>query len=280
VRVESVPRRETLCGAGSIAVGNTVADAPAFAFATLGSVRLQRSGVIAGLVYLVIGLAWISVTQPPLYLIAWLFAVAVAGSYVPGEANQVTLARAYLAVPAFAYATSGQLGLLAVVVAVAGLTDLVDGTVARRLAQPSRLGGALDPVVDGVFMGALCIGLAIGGFIPLWLALVVIARYLLPAVAGGLLLVFGRRPELRHTVTGQISTTLITVLIGGVCLLRALNQDARALLSAAEVLITIATVATYVHLGFAALRRPAAMASAGSPRNQGEASDFVGIKPG
>ena len=242
--------------------------------------RLQRSGVIAGLVYLVIGLAWISVTQPPLYLIAWLFAVAVAGSYVPGEANQVTLARAYLAVPAFAYATSGQLGLLAVVVAVAGLTDLVDGTVARRLAQPSRLGGALDPVVDGVFMGALCIGLAIGGFIPLWLALVVIARYLLPAVAGGLLLVFGRRPELRHTVTGQISTTLITVLIGGVCLFRALNQDASALLSAAEVVIPIATVATYVHLGFAALRRPAAMASAGSPRNQGEASDFVGIKPG
>jgi len=243
-------------------------------------VRLQRSGVIAGLVYLVIGLAWISVTQPPLYLIAWLFAVAVAGSYVPGEANQVTLARAYLAVPAFAYATSGQLGLLAVVVAVAGLTDLVDGTVARRLAQPSRLGGALDPVVDGVFMGALCIGLAIAGFIPLWLALVVIARYLLPAIAGGLLLAFGRRPELRHTVTGQVSTTLILVLIGGVCLFRALNQDASGLLNAAEVVIPIATVATYVHLGFAALRRPATLASEGSPRNQGEASDFVGIKPG
>jgi len=160
------------------------------------------------------------------------------------------------------------------------VTDLVDGTVARRLAQPSRLGGALDPVVDGVFMGALCIGLAIGGFIPLWLALLVIARYLLPAVAGGLLLVFGRRPELRHTVTGQVSTTLILVLIGGVCLFRALNQDASGLLNAAEVVIPIATVATFVHLGFAALRRPAAVPSEGAPRNQGEASDFVGIKPG
>jgi phosphatidylglycerophosphate synthase len=139
-------------------------------------VQLQRSGVIAGLVYLALGLAWISITQPPLYLVAWLMLVAVAGSYVPGEANQVTLARAYLAVPALAYATTGRLGLLAVVVAVAGLTDLVDGTIARRLEHPSQLGGALDPVVDGVFMGALCIGLAVGGFIPLWLALVVIAR--------------------------------------------------------------------------------------------------------
>ena len=227
--------------------------------------RLQRSGVVAGLAYLLIGLVWISITHPPLYLIAWLMTVAVAGSYIPGEANQVTLARAYLAVPALAYATTGQLGLLAVVVAVAGLTDLVDGTIARRFGHPSQLGGALDPVVDGVFMGSLCIGLALGGFIPLWLALVVIARYLLPALAGGLLLLSGRRPELRHTLTGQISTTLILVLIGGVCLFRGLRQDASGLLSAAEVVIPIATVATYVHLGFAALRRPAGVPVLGVP---------------
>lgn len=216
--------------------------------------RLQRTGVIAGLIYVVIGLLWIQITQPPLYLIAWLMVVAVAGSYIPGEANQVTLARAYLAVPAFAYATTAKLGLLAVVVAVAGLTDLVDGTIARRLDQQTQLGGALDPVVDGVFMGALCIGLVIGAFIPLWLALVVIARYLLPALAGGLLLAAGRRPDLRHTLMGQVSTVLILVLIGGVCLFRGLNQDASGLLVAAEVVIPIATVATYVHLAFA-LRR-------------------------
>jgi phosphatidylglycerophosphate synthase len=226
-------------------------------------VRLQRTGVIAGLVYLVLGLAWIWLTQPPLFLIAWLFVVAVAGSYIPGEANQVTLARAYLAVPAFAYATSGKLGLLAVVVAVAGLTDLLDGTVARRFSGPSQLGGALDPVVDGVFMGALTVGLGVGGIIPLWLALVVIARYLVPALGAGLLIALGRRPDLRHTLTGQVSTVLILVLIGGVCLFRGLNQDASGLLSAAEIVIPIATVATWVHLGYAALRRPAVATDAG-----------------
>lgn len=225
--------------------------------------RLQRSGVIAGLIYLVIGLAWISFTQPPLYLIAWLMGVAVAGSYIPGEANQVTLARAYLAVPAFAYATAGQLGLLAVVVAVAGVTDLVDGTIARRFSRPSQLGGALDPVVDGVFTGGLVIGLAVGGTLPVWLALVVIARYLLPALAGGALIATGRRPDLRHTLTGQVSTVLIFVLVGGVCLLRGLNQDARLWLNAAEVVIPIATVATFVHLGFAALKRPASIPEPG-----------------
>jgi cardiolipin synthase (CMP-forming) len=228
-------------------------------------VRLQRSGVIAGLVYLVLGLAWISVTQPPLYLIGWLMLVAVAGSYIPGEANQVTLARAYLAVPAFAYATTGQLGLLAVVVAVAGVTDLVDGTIARRFSKPSQLGAALDPVVDGVFTGGLVIGLAAGGTLPVWLALVVIARYALPALAGGALIAMGRRPDLRHTLTGQVSTVLILVLVGGVCLFRGLRQDASGLLNAAEVVIPIATVATFVHLGFAAFRRPAVSAGGIEP---------------
>jgi hypothetical protein len=85
--------------------------------------------------------------------------------------------------------------------------------------------------------------------------LVVIARYLLPALAGGALIAMGRRPELRHTLTGQVSTTLILVLLGGVCLFRGLNQDASGLVNAAEVVIPLATLATYVHLAFA-LRRP------------------------
>src|SRR5439155_21949530 len=118
------------------------ADAKSGAFATLLDTRLQLSRVIANLANFVVGLAWSWITQPPLYLIAWLFVVAVAGSYNPGEANQLSLARAYLAVPALAYAISGHFALLAVVVAVAGLTDLVDGTVARRFGRPSQFGGA------------------------------------------------------------------------------------------------------------------------------------------
>jgi phosphatidylglycerophosphate synthase len=218
-------------------------------------VRLNRTGVVAGVVYLVLGFVWAFTAGVPLSL-AWFVAVAVIGAFIPGEANQVSLARAYLAAPAVAYSLNGRLGLLAVVVAVASLTDLVDGTIARRFEGPSRFGGGLDPVVDGVFMGALGIGLAAGGYFPLWLAFVVIARYLLPALAGGLLIALGRRPELHHTLTGQVSTTLILVLLGGVALFRGLNQDASGLVSAAEVVIPIATLATYVHLGFA-LRRPA-----------------------
>lgn len=221
--------------------------------------RLNRTGAAAGVFYLAVGLAWIALGRPDnAWLVgAWLFIVALVGCAIPGPANHVSLARAYLAAPAFVYALAGEYGFLAVAVAIAGLTDLVDGTVARRFAHPSSFGGGLDPVVDGLFMGALCIGLALGGAFPLWLALVVVARYLLPALAGGALLATGRRPELRHTLMGQVSTTLILFLVGGVCLLRGLDQDSRGFVTAAEVVIPIATLATYAHLAWALGRRPA-----------------------
>jgi phosphatidylglycerophosphate synthase len=225
-------------------------------------VRLSRGGVVASLVYLVLGAAWAVLGGDTLF-VGWFVAVAVVGAFIPGEANQVTLARAYLAAPALAYAMQRQFGPLAVTIAVASVTDLLDGTVARRLASPSQFGGGLDPVVDGLFTGGLVLGLAFGGTLPLWLALVVVARYLLPALAAGALLAMGRRPELRHTLTGQVSTVLILVLVGGVCLFRALEQDSSGLLNAAEVVIPIATVATYVHLAFALRRRPARVVEGG-----------------
>jgi phosphatidylglycerophosphate synthase len=223
-------------------------------------VHAHRAGIVGGVVYLVMGVAWAFGTQPGLawLLSAWFVLVAAVGTLIPGIANQVSLARAYLAAPALVYSVvPGRLGPLAVVLAIGGLTDLVDGTIARRFDRPSTLGGGLDPVVDGLFLGAVAVGLALGGTFPVWLGLVIVARYLLPALAGAVLIAAHRRPELRHTVTGQISTSLIIVLLGGICLFRFMNQDAGNVVIGAEIVIPIATVATMVHLAVLA-RRPAA----------------------
>jgi cardiolipin synthase (CMP-forming) len=223
-------------------------------------VRLNRVGITGGVIYLGLGLVWVELAQPPApawLLVAWFAGVGLVEAFVPGEANQVSLARAHLAAPALVYSLApDRLGLLAVVLAIAGLTDLVDGTIARRFDRPSTLGGGLDPVVDGVLLGGVAIGLALGGIFPLWLAGVIVARYLLPSVGGLVLIYLHRRPELRHTVSGQISTALIIILVGGICLFRFMNQDATNVVIGAEVVIPITTVATFVHLGWVA-RRPA-----------------------
>jgi len=231
-------------------------------------VRLTRTSVALSFLYVVLGLAWVFGVRPPgqvgIYA-AWFVVVAVVGAFVPGLANQVSLARAYLAAPALAYSVSAdRLGLLALVLAIAGLTDLVDGTIARRFDKPSTLGGGLDPVVDGILLGSVGIGLVVGGVIPSWLAAVIVLRYLVPAVAGFALISMGYRPELRHTVSGQISTALIIVLVGGICLFRFFNQDASNVVAGAEIFIPLTTVATFIHLGWAARRRrPVAAPGAG-----------------
>ncbi len=220
--------------------------------------RLNRVGVVGGLVYIGLGLLWVWLAQPPAHawvLVAWFVLVAAVGAFIPGEANQVTLARAHLAAPALVYALAGNLGPLAVVLAVAGLSDLVDGTVARRFERPSTLGGGLDPVVDGVLLGAVVVGLALGGSFPFWLALVIVARYALPALGGLVLISLHRRPDLHHTLAGQVSTSLIIVLVGGICLFRFLGQDASNVVIGAEIVIPVATIATFVHLAWIA-RRP------------------------
>lgn len=218
-----------------------------------------RAGLIGGAIYLGLSSAWLMVGHPPGSRIVyelWFIALIVAGGQLPGPANQVTLARAYLALPGLVYGlVPGSLGLLAVTVALAGLSDVVDGTVARRFASPTRLGGALDPVVDGIFFGGVAIGLAAGGAYPWWLAALVVARYGMPALVGGVLLAAGRRPTLVHTLLGQVSTATIAIVLGGVALLRGLGQDSSAVVAAAEYLVPICTV-----LGFGQLfwqNRPA-----------------------
>ena len=220
---------------------------------------------MGGAVYLVLGAAWLVIASPAgaLHYLPWFVGVAAVQVFIPGVANQVTMARAHLAAPALAYAMSGSgFGGLAATVALAGATDIVDGTVARRFGGTSQLGGGLDPVVDGLFFGATALGLAFGGAYPLWLALVVVGRYVLPALAAAAILATGRRPLLRHTFFGQVSTAMNGVLLGWVALWRGLSLDPARIVLAAEVVIPFFAVLTFANLAFG-LRRPVPGAPAG-----------------
>lgn len=215
----------------------------------------SRAGVVGAGVYALLGLGWLLAGNPPgdrFVFAIWFGALIVIELIIPGAANQVTLARAYLAAPALAYATqTGGLGLLALTIALAGLSDLVDGTVARRFDKPTQFGGGLDPVVDGIFFGAVAVGLAAGGAYPAWLAAVVVGRYALPAAVGGLLLVLGRPPQLKHTLFGQVSTAVNAVVLGWIALFRGLGQDSSVVVGAAEVVIPLTAVASFAHLFWA-----------------------------
>ncbi|HSE07991.1 MAG TPA: CDP-alcohol phosphatidyltransferase family protein [Nocardioidaceae bacterium] len=65
------------------------------------------------------------------------------------------------------------------VLLVSGITDWLDGYLARRLHQTSQLGQILDPVADRLYILAVVFGLAWRDIIPWWLAVLLPARDLL-----------------------------------------------------------------------------------------------------
>jgi len=131
------------------------------------------------------------------WLVCWLLAAAAFGCFLPGSANQVTLVRAHSAGFGFVFALSpATFGLLAGVVALAGLSDLLDGAVARWFEDASPLGGALDPVVDGLFFGAVVAAIGVERLLRICLLSVLLGLGVLwlplPAVVGfGVLALLG-----------------------------------------------------------------------------------------
>src|SRR5271170_7159321 len=67
----------------------------------------------------------------------------------------------------------------AILLAVLGATDWVDGFVARRYGQVSTLGKVLDPTADRVLVGTAVISTMIYGAVPLWFGIATIAREVL-----------------------------------------------------------------------------------------------------
>ncbi|RZS80214.1 cardiolipin synthase [Motilibacter rhizosphaerae] len=101
--------------------------------------------------------------------------------------NALSAAR-LLGVPVFLVLVLGHHDGWALALLVAsGVTDWLDGWLARRLSQTSRLGALLDPAADRLYIVATLVGLTVRGIIPLWLPAVLIARELLLSVVLALL---------------------------------------------------------------------------------------------
>jgi cardiolipin synthase len=88
---------------------------------------------------------------------------------------------------------------------VSSITDFLDGVLARRLNQVTRLGQLLDPAADRLFIFAALIGLAIRGIIPWWLLAVIVGRDVVLLVLGIVLANFGFGPLPVHHL-GKVAT--------------------------------------------------------------------------
>lgn len=124
--------------------------------------------------------------------------------------NILTVVR-FLGVPLFMWLVLGvhEYGWAVAVLAIMGSTDWVDGYVARRFDQTSRLGRILDPAADRLALIAVAVTLVLAGVVAWWYLAALLVPDLILGTAS--LLYFRSHPDLPVSVVGKVRTALLLV---------------------------------------------------------------------
>jgi len=169
-------------------------------------------------------------------------------------ANQLTLLR-MLMIPAFVIlVVYGELGWALVVFATAGVTDVLDGLLARWSHQKTSLGAWLDPMADKLLLLTMFVmltlpNLPLANHMPLWLTVTVISRDVAIVVTVAIVnLAVGRR-TFKPSLLGKAATAVF-ILTGVLALYENYLGVSSPLVRAFTYLSLALTVASGVHYVF------------------------------
>jgi cardiolipin synthase len=123
----------------------------------------------------------------------------------------------------------GWLAAALVLFITAGITDLLDGVLARRYRHETILGSFLDPVADKLLMTVSFISLAVIGLLPPWLGVLAVSKDLFVVIGMAVLYFSGQPVAAVPTLWGKQTTFLQIVTLGLVLLFAVAEVDPRVL---------------------------------------------------
>lgn len=128
--------------------------------------------------------------------------------------NIITFGRILL-VPLFLYVfwvNPQDITLSMIILIIAGLSDMLDGYLARKLNAVSNLGKIIDPIADKLIMIAALVSLMMIGHMPSWIVALVIIKEVVMLLGGSFLLLKKRR-DLAANIFGKLGTFLLFMAI-------------------------------------------------------------------
>ena len=163
--------------------------------------------------------------------------------------NIITIMR-FLLVPAIIWALlSGEMAWAFALFLIAGISDGVDGFIARHFNQQSRLGAYLDPVADKLLLVCVFVVLGLMGELPLWLVVLAVSRDALIIVAVMLSTVMGHPVTVKPLFVSKANTA-VQIIVAAVALADlAFVLDlatVRGVLVVVSGLLTVASAAAYL----------------------------------
>nr|WP_047578218.1 CDP-alcohol phosphatidyltransferase family protein [Methylobacterium sp. ZNC0032] len=158
--------------------------------------------------------------------------------------NLITIGRLFLVPLVIVMIAGANWQAAFILFVVAGISDAVDGFLAKRCGMASELGAWLDPVADKALIVSIYITLAVVGAIPVWLVVLVVARDLMIVAAVILSWLLDKPLTIAPIVVSKLNTAaqigFAALALGS----RAFGIELGSMALACELLVALLTVAS------------------------------------
>ena len=166
--------------------------------------------------------------------------------------NSLTILRILLVPVYIGFMTYGSYGFALLTLLVAGLTDAIDGHLARKLNQRTRLGTLLDPLADKLLLTSSFISLAMLHLVPSWLVILVASRDIILLLGTVVAHVTSTPINVTPTFLGKGATFLQLTYVLLIIFLSSRQMDLSLLtpLLVAMVVFTVSSGCHYLYRGY------------------------------
>jgi cardiolipin synthase len=152
-----------------------------------------------------------------------------------------------LLVPVVVWAIAvGETKIAFILFLVAGLSDLIDGYLAKRFNMATELGAYLDPLADKAMIVSIYVTLALVAAIPLWLVILVVSRDIMIVAAVILSWLVGKPVRLKPLAVSKLNTVAQILLALVVLASLGFAFDAQWAVFGLIALVTVLTLASVV----------------------------------
>lgn len=193
-----------------------------------------------------VGIAGCASAQAPLYSVPFNDVAPGRGLSIP---NLITLGRILL-VPVVVWAIiSGEMRIAFLLFLAAGISDAVDGFLAKHFRMASELGAYLDPLADKALIVSIYVSLGIAGTLPIFLVIIVVSRDIMIISAFLLAWLVGRPMPVRPLMVSKANTVAQILLAVLVLAEQAFGFNAELLAQltmAAVAILTLLSIAFYL----------------------------------
>ncbi|MDR6871873.1 CDP-diacylglycerol--glycerol-3-phosphate 3-phosphatidyltransferase [Bosea sp. OK403] len=156
--------------------------------------------------------------------------------------NLITIGRLILVPLVIVMIIDARWQLAFIIFVAAGVSDAVDGFIAKRFDMASELGAYLDPVADKALIVSIYITLAVVGAIPSWLVILVVSRDVMIVSAVILSWVMERPVEIAPFIVSKLNTAAQIAFAALVLGSRAFGVDPGQAMQLGQLLVALLTL--------------------------------------